>query len=57
MVNVGLAYKYPMSNQQEAKIFFKANNLLDEKVYNHTSFLANIPQIGRNFVIGMDYKF
>ena len=46
-----------MNVEEILKIFFKANNLLDEKVYNHTSFLANIPQIGRNFVIGMDYKF
>ena len=57
MVNVGLAYKYPISDKQEAKVFVNANNLLDEKVYEHTSFLSNIPQIGRNFVIGVDYKF
>lgn len=57
MVNVSVAYKYPISDKQEAKVFFNANNLLDEKVYEHTSFLSNIPQIGRNFVIGVDYKF
>ncbi|CAG2155801.1 unnamed protein product [Oppiella nova] len=57
MVNLGVAYQYPLANKQEAKVFFKANNLLDEKIYEHTSFLSNIPQIGRNFVIGMDYKF
>jgi len=57
MVNLGVAYQYPLANKQEAKVFFKANNLLDERIYEHTSFLSNIPQIGRNFVIGMDYKF
>ena len=57
MVNVGLSYKYLLSDRQEAKVFFNANNLLDEQVYEHSSFLANIPQIGRNFVIGVDYKF
>lgn len=57
MVNVGVAYKYPFANKQEAKVYFNANNLLDETVYEHSSFLANIPQIGRNFVIGVDYKF
>ena len=57
MVNVGVAYKYPLSGKQEASVFFNANNLLDETVYEHTSFLANIPQIGRNFVVGVNYKF
>ncbi|AXQ21287.1 TonB-dependent receptor [Acinetobacter wuhouensis] len=57
MVNVGVAYKYPLSGKQEANVFFNANNLLDETVYEHTSFLANIPQIGRNFVVGVNYKF
>ena len=57
MVNVGLSYKYLLSDRQEAKVFFNANNLLDEQVYEHSSFLSNIPQIGRNFVIGVDYKF
>ncbi len=57
MVNVGVAYKYPLSNKQEAKVFFNANNLLDQQVYEHTSFLASIPQMGRNFMIGLDYKF
>ena len=57
MVNVGFAYKYPLSNKQQAKVFFNANNLLDEKVYEHSSFLANIPQMGRNFVVGVDYQF
>ena len=57
MVNLGIAYKYPLANKQEAKVFFNANNLLDQQVYEHTSFLANIPQIGRNFVVGVDYKF
>ena len=57
MVNIGLAYKYSLADRQEAKVFFNANNLLDEQVYEHSSFLSNIPQMGRNFVIGVDYKF
>ncbi|WP_296276989.1 zinc piracy TonB-dependent receptor ZnuD [uncultured Acinetobacter sp.] len=57
MVNLGIAYKYPISGKQEAKFYLNANNLLDETVYEHTSFLANIPQMGRNFVLGVDYKF
>ena len=57
MVNVGVAYKYPLSGKQEAKVFFNANNLLDENVYEHSSFLSKIPQMGRNFVVGVNYKF
>ena len=57
MVNVGVAYQHPFANKQVAKVYFNANNLLDEEIYEHSSFLANIPQIGRNFVIGVDYKF
>lgn len=57
MVNVGVAYRYPLANKQEAKVYLNANNLLDETVYEHSSFLSNIPQIGRNFVVGIDYKF
>ena len=57
LVNVGIAYKYPVSDKQEAKVFLNANNLLDEKIYEHASFLSNIPQMGRNFVIGVNYKF
>ena len=57
MVNVGIAYQYPLANKQHAKVYFNANNLLDETVYEHSSFLSNIPQIGRNFVVGVDYKF
>ena len=57
LVNLGIAYTYPLSNQQQAKVFFNANNLLDQTIYEHSSFLANIPQIGRNFVMGVDFKF
>ena len=57
LVNLGIAYTYELSNQQQAKVFFNANNLLDQTIYEHSSFLANIPQIGRNFVMGVDFKF
>ncbi len=57
MVNVGVAYQHPFANKQVAKVYLNANNLLDETVYEHSSFLSTIPQMGRNFVIGVDYKF
>lgn len=57
MVNVGLAYAGAMANNQDYRVFFKANNLLDDQVYSHTSFLSNIPQVGRNFTVGLEYNF
>ncbi len=57
MVNVGVTYKHPMLGKQEARVFFNANNLLDETVYEHSSFLSTIPQIGRNFVMGVNFTF
>lgn len=36
----------------------RGSNLLDEEVWNHTSFLANvIPMPGRNVSLGMNYAF
>ncbi|MGS5739280.1 hypothetical protein, partial [Acinetobacter baumannii] len=26
-------------------------------VYQHASFLSNIPQVGRNFTVGVDFSF
>lgn len=34
-----------------------ANNVLNQKVYIHTSFLPYVPQIGRNFSIGLNAEF
>ncbi len=57
MLNLGLAYSGKYAADVAYKVFFNANNLLDDKVYNHTSFLSNIPQIGRNFSIGLEVGF
>ncbi|WP_445116471.1 zinc piracy TonB-dependent receptor ZnuD [Acinetobacter sp. WZC-1] len=58
MLNVGVAYKGKYgSDQQDYRLFFNANNLLDDNIYEHSSFLASIPQMGRNFVMGVDFKF
>lgn len=63
MLNLGLSYsgKIGMTEQQSNphnyKVYFNANNLLDAKVYQHSSFLSNVPQMGRNFVVGVQYKF
>lgn len=57
MVNLGLAYSARATDKTDYRIYVKANNLLDETVYNHASFLSNIPQIGRNFTVGLDFNF
>ncbi len=57
MVNVGLSYANSFANKNDYRVYFKANNLLDDQVYSHTSFLSNIPQTGRNFTVGLEYNF
>ncbi|WP_180072060.1 zinc piracy TonB-dependent receptor ZnuD [Acinetobacter sp. YH12200] len=57
MVNVGLSYTNTLADNNAYRVYFKANNLLDDQVYSHTSFLSNIPQVGRNFSVGVQYDF
>lgn len=57
MLNLGVAYTGQYNAVQEYRIFLNANNLLDQQVYQHASFLPQLPQMGRNFVMGVDFKF
>ncbi|PZO94390.1 MAG: TonB-dependent receptor [Acinetobacter johnsonii] len=57
MVNLGLAYNGQYMQGNDYRVYFKANNLLDETVYSHASFLSTIPQVGRNFTVGLDFSF
>lgn len=57
MVNLGITYTDHYKKDHEYRVYFKANNLLDQKVYQHASFLANIPQVGRNFTMGVEFSF
>ena len=57
MVNLGYAYNGQYMQGNDYRVYFKANNLLDETVYSHTSFLSTIPQVGRNFTVGLDFSF
>jgi len=57
MVNVGLSYANTIADKNAYRVYFKANNLLDDQVYSHSSFLSNIPQVGRNFTVGVQYDF
>lgn len=57
MVNLGLSYAGQLNQKNDYRVYLKANNLLNDQVYSHSSYLSNIPQIGRNFTIGLDYSF
>ena len=57
MVNLGLSYANTIADKNAYRVYFKANNLLDDQVYSHTSFLSNIPQVGHNFTVGVQYDF
>lgn len=57
LVNVGLSYTGLLKSAQEYRVYLQANNLLDDQVYSHASFLSNIPQVGRNFTMGLEYRF
>lgn len=54
LVNMGLNYQGQNANYQ---VFFKANNLLNQAIYSHASFLPNVPQAGRSFSVGVNYQF
>lgn len=56
MLNLQLDWQYGM--QGEYHYFIKASNLLDENVWNHTSFLADsVPLQGRNISAGLRFDF
>lgn len=57
MVNVGVSYAGQYTKGSDYRVFLNANNLLDDQVYSHASFLSNIPQIGRNFSVGVELGF
>jgi iron complex outermembrane recepter protein len=55
---VNLAVTYPAGEQGRYKVFARASNLLDEQVFNHSSFLADVvPMPGRNLSVGVRLTF
>jgi len=55
MLNLTVNYRLPDSR---TRVFVRGANLLDEQVWNHASFLANvIPLPGRNITFGISYDF
>ncbi|WP_130804416.1 zinc piracy TonB-dependent receptor ZnuD [Acinetobacter ihumii] len=57
MVNLGFTYDGHINPKAAYQLYAKANNLLDSKVYLHESFLSDVPQIGRNFTMGINFNF
>lgn len=56
MVNATISFS-PFGDEK-SEIFMRANNLLNEEVWNHSAFLANVvPQAGRNVSAGFRYNF
>ena len=57
MVNLGVSYAGQYAKDNDYRVYFKANNLLDDQVYSHASYLSTIPQVGRNFSVGVEFGF
>lgn len=57
MLNLGFDYKFAAPKGNDYRIYVKGNNLLNQKVYAHESFLPTIPQVGRNFTLGINIGF
>ncbi|WP_419693081.1 TonB-dependent receptor [Mannheimia haemolytica] len=55
-VNLGVTYSNHF-NQTEYQVFLKVDNLLNQKMYQHASYLPHIPQMGRNAMLGMNISF
>ncbi|PNK59829.1 TonB-dependent receptor [Psychrobacter sp. FDAARGOS_221] len=56
LLNLGADYESSYGNF-DYTLSLRANNILDEKIYIHNSFLPYVPQMGRNFTLGLNVKF
>ncbi|QGM80062.1 TonB-dependent receptor [Otariodibacter oris] len=56
LVNLGVDYTNKW-NDLNYTVSVNANNLLNETIYIHTSYLPFVPQMGRNFVLGLHVDF
>ncbi|MDO4627165.1 MAG: TonB-dependent receptor [Pasteurellaceae bacterium] len=51
-----ISYKAKIK-QMDYTFFIQGDNLLNQKIYSHTSYLSFVPQMGRNISIGMNMSF
>ncbi|XXQ67437.1 TonB-dependent receptor [Neisseriaceae bacterium B1] len=56
LLNAGLTY-HKHIGKTEFSATLQGNNLLNQKIYTHTSYLPYVPQMGRNFVLGVNFTF
>lgn len=56
LLNASISYEkqYPNWNYS---ITLQGQNLLDDKVYLHNTFLPYVPQMGKNFSLGFKVEF
>lgn len=55
-INASLSYR--LRGNPRYRFFVRGNNLLDEAVFNHASFLAStVPEPGRNITVGTRIEF
>jgi iron complex outermembrane receptor protein len=51
-------YHFDVANDSELKVFVRGNNLLDDEIRNHASFLRNFaPEPGRGFMVGLRFEY
>lgn len=56
LLNVGIDYQ-DVWRDMDYKVFIQGSNLLNEKIYIHNSFLPYVPQMGRNYSVGLSVAF
>ena len=57
LVDARIGYDLAKVGLKGLDVSLNANNLLDDQVYQHASFLSTIPQVGRNFSVGVNFSF
>lgn len=56
LLNIGVNYNRYFGDR-EYQIFLKVDNLLNQKAYNHASYLQQVPLMGRNLMLGVNVNF
>lgn len=56
LLNTLVNYQTKIKNM-DYTVFVQAENLLNQKIYSHTSYLSFVPQIGRNITLGINAIF
>lgn len=58
LVSVYADYHFDVGGESDLKLFARGDNLLDEQVRNHASFLKNYsPEFGRGVTVGVRYEY